>query len=89
MRKYIKRIFTCEKIPRLRGHCHGDFTVFLSKLFKVLTKNLFYDMKSVLKHRVENIKGFLLGRANYITFFIDFSTIHRKKLKKLANFFKF
>ena len=26
--EYIKRIFTCEKILPLKGHCHGDFTVF-------------------------------------------------------------
>ena len=52
--KYVKRIFTREKIPPLN------------------------DMKSG-----ENVKGFLPGRANYNTFFIDFSTIHRKKLKKL------
>ena len=54
MGKYVKRIFTREKIPPLN------------------------DMKSG-----ENVKGFLPGRANYNTFFIDFSTIHRKKLKKL------
>ena len=41
-------------------------------------------MKLLLQHREENIKDFLLGRTNYN----QFKRLHRKNLKKLANFFK-
>ena len=39
----------------LKGHCHSDFAVFLSKLLKFLTKNLFSNMKLLLEHQEENI----------------------------------
>ena len=49
----------------LKGHCHGDFAVFWSKLLKHLMKNLFANVKLLLEHREENLKGFLQGRTNY------------------------
>ena len=42
----------------LKGHCHGDFAVFWSKMFKYLTKNLFCNIKSLSQHLNENIKRF-------------------------------
>ena len=72
----------------LKGHCHGDFVIFSSKWLKYLTKNLFSNMKLLLEHREGNIKGFIRGRTNYKQFLDDFSTVHRRNLKKLANFFK-
>ena len=68
-------------VSGLKGHCHGDFAVFWSKLLKHLTKNLLANMKLFLEHREENLKRFLQGRTNYIS---DFSKIHKKNLKKLA-----
>ena len=32
----------------LKGHCHGDFAVFWSKLLNYLTKNLFCNMTLLL-----------------------------------------
>ena len=52
-------------LKNLKGHCHGDFAVFWSKLLRHLTKNLFADVKLLLEHRKENIKGILQGRTNY------------------------
>ena len=52
----------------LMGHCHGDFALFGSKLLKYLTENLFSNMKLVLEHREENIKGFIRGRTSYNQF---------------------
>ena len=52
----------------LKEHCHYDFTVLWSKLLKYLTKNLFANMKLLLEHREENIKGFLQERTNYNQF---------------------
>ena len=52
----------------MKGHCHDDFAVFWSKLLRYLTKNVFADMKLLLEHREENIKGFLQGRTNYDQF---------------------
>ena len=43
----------------LKGHCHGDFAMLLSKWLKYLTKNLFSNMKLLLEHREGNIKGFI------------------------------
>ena len=76
-------------VRALLGHCHSDFAVSSSKLLKYLTKSLFANMKLHLERREENIRGFLQGRTNYIQFFCDFSKIHKKNLKKLADFFKF
>ena len=41
---------------QLKGHAHGDFAVFWSKLLKYFPKNLFCFMKLPLPHREENIK---------------------------------
>ena len=43
----------------LKEHCHSDFAVVWSKLSKLFTKNLFSNMKLLLKHWEENIKRFL------------------------------
>ena len=43
-------------------HCHGSFTIFLSKWLKYLTKNLFSNMKLLLEHREGNIKDFYPGK---------------------------
>ena len=48
----------------LKGHCYGDFAVCWLKQLKYLTKNLLINMKSLLEHRVENMKWFLPGRTN-------------------------
>ena len=71
----------------LKGHCHGDFAIFSSKWLKFMTKNLFSNIKFLLEYQEGNIKVFIRGRTNYKQFFDDFSTIHRRNLKKLANFF--
>ena len=52
----------------LKGHCRGDFAVFLSKQLKNLTKNLFSNMKLLLEHWGENTKGFLREKTNYNQF---------------------
>ena len=52
----------------LKGHCHGDFAVFWSKLLKYLTKNLFCNMKLLLQYREENIKVFSQEEQTIINF---------------------
>ena len=42
------------------GHCHDDFAVVWSKLFNFLKKEPFFsDMKLLLEHQEENIRGLL------------------------------
>ena len=43
----------------LKGHCHGNFAIFWSKLLKYLTKSLFFNMKLLIQHWEENTKVFL------------------------------
>ena len=45
--------FPSESIVPLKGHCHGDFAVCMPKLLKYLTKNLFFNLKSLLEHQEE------------------------------------
>ena len=49
----------------LRGRCHGDFAVFLSKLLTYLTTNPSPNMKLLLECWEENIKRFSQGRTSY------------------------
>ena len=38
----LKEYLHVKRFLRLSGHLRGDFTVFLSKLLKIFTKNLLY-----------------------------------------------
>ena len=51
-----------------KGHCHGYFALFLSKLLNFFTKNLFSNMKLLLQHWEGNMKWFLQGTINYSQF---------------------
>ena len=42
---------SAKRVFDLRGHCHGDFSVFWSKLLKYLTSYLFANIKLLLEHR--------------------------------------
>ena len=53
-----------------KGYCHDDFAVVRSKLLKYLTKNPFSNIKLLLEHREENVKGFIWGRASYNQFLV-------------------
>ena len=64
---FRKKYLHVKRSPA-EGALPWRFYCILVKTAQGLTKNLFYNMKSVLQHRVENIKSFLLGRANYNTF---------------------
>ena len=48
--------FALQESPHaLKVHCHGDFAVCRPKLLKRLTKNPFFNVKSLLEHE-ENKK---------------------------------
>ena len=51
----IKRPHTPLKAASLKGHCHEDVAVCWPELLKYLTKNPFFNAKSLLNHREENI----------------------------------
>ena len=66
---------------RLKGHCHGDFSVFCSKLLKYLTRYLFSNIKLLLEERKNKIFSCL--------FCLAISPNKLLNLKKLVIFFKF
>ena len=72
-------MFSLVRLELLKGHCHGDFAVFWSKLLKCLTKNLFAKIKLLLEHWEEDIKGFLQERTNYNQFLTTSLNYTRRK----------
>ena len=58
-----------QSVPQtLKGHCHGNFAIFWSKLLKCLTKSLFFNMKLLIQHWEENTKVFLSEEQTIVIF---------------------
>ena len=55
-------------INMTKGHCHGNFAIFWSKLLKYLSKSLFFNMKLLIQHWEENTKVFLSEEQTIVTF---------------------
>ena len=66
--KFPPVLLCLAKGLNLKWHCHGNFFVLWSKLFKYLTRNLFSYVKFLLEHQEEINKWFFRGRTNYNQF---------------------
>ena len=63
-----------------KGRCHGNFSLFWSKLLKYLTRYPFSNMILLSELQKENIKWFSLRRTNrdqFFFFFGDFSKTYK------------
>ena len=78
------------KMMEIKGALSRRFSCILTKATQIFNIEplIFSDIKLFVGHQKEKNKPLFQRRTNYKSIFFKFSKIHRKKLKKLAKFFK-
>ena len=82
----MKSVFPSPDL--LKGGCHGDFAGCWPKRSRYLKNNPFFNLKSLLEDRQENMKWFLRERINYNQFLAVSSKFTRGTWKKIVQFFQ-